>query len=277
MTSDEVIAGIYKHFPLPPDEGNLPHDALKIAHERAAALNLHACTGAVPERVDDGTRNGAVDLKLTCPDGTVAVVEITSSADADSERAFMMSETLTRRVADLYRGSAHWSLHFGKGYEPPANRRLQEQLAGRVAAELRECEGSASDFVSLTAAPWLRAHRVDDGIPGIEAGSWDSRVPDSDQSYIRSLEMLLDSKLMAAKSMKLTEEGRLLHAQQRHLYVFMRPVGANAHAFPRNARELAVPALCLPSGVDVLWLDTRNRNTYKYTADDGLEVFTTSQ
>ena len=141
-----------------------------------------------------------------------------------------------------------------------------------MAAELRRHDKLEDDFVSMAAADWLHDHRVRDTERGVEASSWDARVPRSGKSVAKSVEEFLSSKLIVSKGLKLRREGMVLGAGERHLYVFVSPTGPTAFAYPRHPADLAINGLSLPDGVDVLWLNTQSQLTYRYSVSDGLEV-----
>lgn len=271
--SDEVVAAIERDYPLPCDEQNIPHDWFTVAQERRAALNLHAFTGLVPERTDDGRRHGTVDMILQGENLRLAV-EVTSSASDKDEKVFDRGERLVRRIDELYRGPSHWALHFGKGFAPPPNTARIEDFASSVVNDLQDLDRSGADCVPLPTAQWMLARRIDDGKRAfVEVVSWDSRVPPSDASFVDELRAFLGSSLIVSKRQKLIAEGQRLDAGERHLYLYVTPTGANAHIFPRQTWLLAGPPVELPEGIDVLWIDTRGALTHRYSDTDGVAVF----
>lgn len=271
-SSDAVIATIERDYPVPFDEQNIPHDWFTLAQERRAALNLHAFTGLVPQRMDDGRRHGTVDMVLHAENLKLAV-EVTSSASNRDEKVFDRSERLVRRINVLYRGPSHWALHFGKGFAPPSNTRRTQDFAASVVNDLRDLDRLGAPCAPLPTAQWMLARRIDDGRRAfVEGVSWDSRVPPSDASYIDELRAFLGSPLILSKRRKLIAEGQRLDAGGRHLYLYVTPTGANAHIFPRQAWLLAGPPVELPEGIDVLWIDTRGALTYRYSDADGVAV-----
>lgn len=269
---DDVVAAISDEFPAAEDRENVAHNWFTVAQERRAALNLHAFTGLVPTRVDDGLRPGAVDLVLRGESSTV-VVEVTSSASAPDEKAFDRSERLTARINALYSGSSHWALHFRKAYAPPSNRRRTEEFAAAVVEELRRLDQSDQDHAELTTASWLWARKIEDGTALVEALAWDARVPSSEGAYAAALRAFLHTDLIRSKQAKLLAEGDRLCATQRHLYVFSALTGANAQLFPPDAWTLAGASVALPDGIDVLWIDTRSAFTYRYSEREGVTVY----
>lgn len=272
-TVENVVEDIHKAFPEAADAATVRQDWFKVAQERRAAVNLHRFTGTTPGREDDGNRNGSVDLTLMDGDGVLAIAEVTSTIDSRAERAFRMSERIVQEVQERYVGHSHWFLHFGRDYTPPPNTTLMKRFAERIAAELRALDESEAAFVSLATAPWLTAHRTWDGEGTVDGASWASRVPAGDRSVTESLRHFLHSGLVQAKVRKLRDESVRLGARERHLYVYVTPTGANAQAFPGGPWDLAGVRLGLPPGMDVLWLDTRARFTYRYTHREGVEVF----
>lgn len=272
VTSATVVGRIYAEFSVSVDENDVSHDWFNVAQERRAALNLHAFTGLAPSRTDDGRRNSAVDLSLHGPGRTV-VAEVTSNAASRDEKAFDRSERLVRQIDALYDGACHWVLHFGKGYAPPTNARRATVFAQAVATDLRRLEQLGEDLVQVPTAPWLRARRIEDGRGLVEGVSWDSRVPTRNRSYVEELRTFLDSPLIRSKRAKLVADGALLDAHERHLYLYATPMGVNAHVFPHGPWVLAGDSLELPDGIDVLWIDTRGRFTYRYSDRDGVEMY----
>lgn len=271
-TDAAVVEHIYAEFPAAKDVNDVPHDWFTVAQERRAALNLHAFTGLAPSRIDDGQRNSAVDLSLRSAGRTV-VAEVTSNAASHDEKAFDRSERLVRQIDALYDGPSHWALHFGRGYAPPTNVRLAAVFAMSVVRDLQRLEQSGGDLIQLPTARWLRARRIEDGKVLVEGVSWDSRVVSCTHSYVEGLRTFLDSRLVQSKRAKLVSDGVLLGAHERHLYLFVTPTGANAHVFPQGPWVLAQGSLALPGGIDVLWLDTRGRFTYRYSDRDGVTVY----
>ncbi|MEJ1088201.1 hypothetical protein WDU99_07720 [Microbacterium sp. Mu-80] len=269
-SGDVVVESIYRDFPPAVDENHIPHDWFTVAQERRAPLNLHAFTGLTPERVDDGTRSAAVDLLLHGDDIRL-VVEVTSTATAIDEKTFDRSERLVERINAHYDGSSHWALHFGSGYAPPSNSRRATAFADSVVRDLRELDLSGGDLVELPTARWLRARKIPDGQALVEAVAWDSRVKPSEGTVVEGLDGFLRSPLILSKRDMVAESERI-EADARHLYLYASPAGANAHVFPRNAWHLTESRVALPSGIDVLWIDTRGQFTYRYSAEDGISV-----
>lgn len=271
-TDATVVDHIYAEFPAARGENDVPHDWFTVAQERRAALNLHAFTGLAPSRIDDGQRDSAVDLSLH-GSGRTVVAEVTSNAAFRDEKAFDRSQRLVRQIDALYDGPSHWALHFGTGYAPPTNVPRAAVFARAVVRDLQRLEQSGGELIQLPAAHWLKARRIEDGKVLVEGVSWDSRVVSCNQSYIDGLRTFLDSRLIQSKRAKLDSDGVLLGAHERHLYLFVTPTGANAHVFPHGPWVLAEDSLTLPGGIDVLWLDTRGRFTYRYSDRDGVTMY----
>lgn len=239
--------------------------------EARAARYLHFFTGHRPERRDTGELDGAADILLHPATRGIEVVEVTSALDQKHEKNFNLNERLETEVVDRYAGANAWRLHLTKGWTAPRNRRQIAQLAERIARELESLDqdGKPHEYPEqIESASWIRARR-EDGEPSVQIASWNSNIPEADETdrtYLTTLSAYLErTPLIRDKVMKIDREADALSASRRHLYLLVTPTGKFGSLFPLSPGHLTDDFFTLPGELTDLWLDGRGRFLYHWS------------
>lgn len=243
--------------------------------EARAAKYLHYFTGNMPEPRDAGELNGAADILLRPAAGGIEVVEVTSALDQEHQKNFYLNEQLEAMVGDLYAGANAWRLHLTKGWKAPRNRKEIAQLADRIARELESLDQDGKPHEAperIESASWIRA-RLEDEAPSVQIASWNSNIPEADETNGTYLTVLSDylesSPLIRDKIRKINREAEILSASRRHLYLFVTPTGKFGSLFPPSPGHLTDGVFAPPRHLTDLWIDGRGRFLYHWSSLTG--------
>jgi hypothetical protein len=239
-------------------------------YEMRAAVNLLTYTGIRPLRRDRDGRQGAVDIELRGPDGSVEVAEVTSTRDEKIERDLQQSERLAAETQDRYTGQASWSMHFTAGWRAPSNQKKLISLAVFIAKELEALDVDGRDFMTIKSVPWLNVHRVA-GVGVVEVNGWNANIPDSARMpYAERLSLYLHSSpLISRKRQKLAREANQLGAQRQHLYLFVTGAGTDGALLPASPAHMTWGDFACPPEITDLWVDGGGDKIFQWNLESG--------
>lgn len=240
--------------------------------EAQAALNLRLFTGLVPIMHDRDKRQGAADIRLLHDDGTLEIVEVTSTTDGKHEAAFRRSETLAEFASEAYAGTEGWLLLFQRTWNPPSNSPLLRTLADEISRELEQLDSRGQESGTLRSAPWIHLLRHTESGVGVRCGGWDADIPDDDRDtpYLDRLTgYLAENQLIRRKLQKLEREAKAAGTHRRHLYLYVTIVGAHGKLHPYAPAEFKSGTFTPPNGITDLWLDTNGEWLYHWRERSG--------
>lgn len=211
---------------------------------RAAQLLQQVLDGQVTWRDAPGAPPGTHDFDLVLPDGRTIAVEVTSATDPKAKefcevvaKARWRAPTLTRSWLLGQTGTNVRALR--KQVEP-----LLRQLENAEVWQFDEQDQQVAQLVSLgvrrgAALNWGQPHEI--LVTGGEGGAVD---PEFARMAVEVVAWAQDNR------------DKLSHAgtDERHLVVWIDPLGPQAFASMRAWRSTPPRCCCLPPEVDVLWV-----------------------
>lgn len=232
--------------------------------EHRAARVLYRFTGIEPFLWDTAGRQRASDIVLRHHGKLYAVVEVSSTHDTLLRRDMNQAGLFESEMNEGYSGRNRWVLLLQRGWDIPS---VHERRA--VANDIRqELQARTSDGY-LSSIDNVFAYPVADGVPGIEIGGWNSRVPVTTLNGSEHLAAFLDTEIMRRKRSKLTNDAISLDAPSRQLFLHTTPTGSHAHVATTSTWDLADGTFVLPDDLDEVWLDSGGLVVRRFTREGG--------
>jgi hypothetical protein len=212
---------------------------------RAAQLLQQVLDGQVTWRDAPGAPPGTHDFDLVLPDGRTIAVEVTSATDPAAEAFWRAVTKASWRAPTLKRS---WLLDVQTGTNVRAMRRrvepLLRQLENAGVWQFDEQDQKVAQLVSLgvrggAAVNWGQPPEI--LVTGGVGGAVD---PEFARMAVEVVARAQDNRN------KLLRAG----AHERHLVVWIDPLGLQAFASMRAWRSTPPRYCCLPPEVDVLWV-----------------------
>lgn len=241
--------------------------------EPAAALLLHAFTGARPVVGDDQSgggsgRNGAADIVLQRPDGLEEVVEVTRSLDAMYQRSQAHTRKFERAVEQGYRGNVAWHLDLERGWESTD----LNEVAHAVSAELNRLVDMRTTPTGMVEVhPVVRAGVIGPMDPArIIVMSANAGANNAEAPYLNELsDYLAGDPIIGRKLSKLERERREYDAARTHLFIHMASTGQRGGLLPVSPSYFTWGEFRAPDVLTDLWLDGNTGQLFHWSVESG--------